>query len=62
MKIFTKMFLAACLFTGFAFSVNAQSVGINATGDAPNVSAMLDVSSTTKEISEELLNKYNKVV
>jgi len=26
----------------------AQSVGINATGDAPNGSAMLDVSSTTR--------------
>jgi len=48
MKNFTKLFLAACLFTGFAFSVNAQSVGINSTGDAPNSSAMLDVSSTTK--------------
>ncbi len=48
MKIFTKMFLAACMITGFAFSLNAQSVGINATGDAPNGSAMLDVSSTNK--------------
>jgi len=48
MKNFTKMFLTACLITGFAFSLNAQSVGINTTGDAPNGSAMLDVSSTTK--------------
>jgi len=48
MKIFTKMFLAACLFTGFAFSVNAQSVGINADGSEPDNSAMLDVSSTSK--------------
>jgi uncharacterized protein (TIGR02145 family) len=48
MKNFTKMFLAACLFTGFAVSLNAQSVGINSTGDAPNSSAMLDVSSTNK--------------
>ena len=42
------MFLAACVLTVFAFGVNAQSVGINATGDAPNGSAMLDVSSTSK--------------
>jgi len=48
MKNFIKMFLAACLLMVFAFGVNAQSVGINATGDAPNGSAMLDVSSTTK--------------
>jgi hypothetical protein len=48
MKKFIKMILAACLLTVFAFSVNAQSVGINATGDAPNGSAMLDVSSTSK--------------
>jgi len=48
MKNFTKLFLAACLITGFAFSVNAQSVGINADGSDPNASAMLDVSSTTK--------------
>jgi len=47
MKNFTKMFLAACMLIGFAFSVNAQSVGINSTGAAPNSSAMLDVSSTT---------------
>ena len=48
MKNFTKLFLAACLLTVFAFSVHAQSVGINATGDAPNGSAMLDVSSSIK--------------
>jgi len=42
------LFLAACLITGFTFSVNAQSVGINATGATPNYSAILDVSSTTK--------------
>jgi hypothetical protein len=48
MKNSTKMFLAACLLTVFAFSVHAQSVGINADGSAPNGSAMLDVSSTSK--------------
>ncbi len=48
MKNFTKMFLAACIITVFAFSVHAQSVGINSTGDAPNSKAMLDVSSTTQ--------------
>jgi len=48
MKNFTKMFLAACLITGLAFSVNAQSVGINSTGDAPNSSAGLDVNFTNK--------------
>jgi len=48
MKNFTNLFLAVCMITGFAFSVNAQSVGINADGSAPDNSAMLDVSSTTK--------------
>jgi hypothetical protein len=48
MKNFIKLFLTACLLGVFAFSVNAQSVGINSTGDAPNSSAILDVSSTTK--------------
>jgi uncharacterized protein (TIGR02145 family) len=48
MRNFIKLFLAASLLTVFAFSVHAQSVGINATGDAPNGSAILDVSSTTK--------------
>jgi hypothetical protein len=48
MKNFIKMFLAACEVTFFAFSVNAQSVGINATGDTQNGSAMLEVSSTSK--------------
>jgi hypothetical protein len=48
MRNFTKLFLVACLFTGFAFSLNAQSVGINADGSAPDNSAMLDVKSTTK--------------
>jgi len=48
MKNFTKMFLAACMITGFAFSVNAQSVGINSDGSTPDNSAMLDVKSTTK--------------
>jgi len=38
----------ACLITGFAFSLNAQSVGINADGSALDNMAMLDVSSTTK--------------
>ena len=41
--IFTLMF--TLLFTSGAF---AQSVGINSDGSAPNSSAMLDVSSTTK--------------
>jgi uncharacterized protein (TIGR02145 family) len=48
MKKIIKMFLAASLLMVFAFGVHAQSVGINATGDAPNGSAMLDVSSTNK--------------
>jgi hypothetical protein len=48
MKNFTKLFLAACMITGFAFVLNAQSVGINADGTAPDNSAMLDVKSTAK--------------
>jgi hypothetical protein len=41
-------FLFAAIFIAFAAIANAQSVGINADGSAPNGSAMLDVSSTTK--------------
>ena len=48
MKNFTKMFLAAFIITGFAFSVNAQGVSINSTGEEPNSKAILDVSSTTQ--------------
>jgi hypothetical protein len=48
MNYFTKLFLATCLLAGFAFSLNAQSVGINATGETPNSKAILDVSSTTQ--------------
>ena len=48
MKNFTNLFLAACMITGFAFTVNAQSVGINADGSAPNSSAGLDVNFTNK--------------
>jgi hypothetical protein len=43
----TKTLLAALL-VALAAIANAQSVGINADGSAPNGSAMLDVSSTTK--------------
>jgi hypothetical protein len=50
MKNFIKMFLAACMITGLSFGLNAQSVGINTDGSAPDNSAMLDVSSTTKGI------------
>jgi hypothetical protein len=39
------VFLISALF--ISLSAHAQSVGINATGAAPNSSAMLDVSSTT---------------
>jgi len=42
------MFLAACIFAGFAFGLNAQNVGIKADGSAPDNSAMLDVSSSNK--------------
>jgi hypothetical protein len=34
----------------FGFELNAQNVAINATGAAPNASAMLDISSTTSGI------------
>ena len=43
-----KTLLFAALIFALAGSVNAQSVGINSNGSAPNGSAMLDVSSTTK--------------
>ena len=47
MKNLKTLLFAAILFAlgGIA---NAQSVGINADGSAPNGSAMLDVSSTSK--------------
>ena len=48
MKNYIKMFLAACMITGSAFSLNAQSVGINADGSVPNSSAGLDVNFTNK--------------
>jgi hypothetical protein len=60
MKKFTKLFLAASLLTVFAFSVHAQSVGINADGSAPNGSAMLDVSSTTKGLLAPRLTAVQK--
>ena len=43
-----KTLLFAAILFALAGSVNAQSVGINADGSAPNASAMLDVSSITK--------------
>ncbi len=48
MKNITKIFLATCLLTGLIYNIDAQSVGINADGSAPDNSAMLDVSSTSK--------------
>jgi len=48
MRNFTKLFLAAYLLTGLTFSLNAQSVGINAVGTAPDNSALLDVNSESK--------------
>ena len=48
MKNITKIFLATCLLTGLIYNIDAQSVGINADGSAPDNSAMLDVNSTTK--------------
>jgi hypothetical protein len=47
MKNLIKVFLVACLITGFAFSVNAQ-IAITTDGSDPNGSAMLDVKSTSK--------------
>ena len=41
-----KLFILFAIFTTVA--AMAQSVGINANGSAPNASALLDVSSTTK--------------
>jgi hypothetical protein len=43
-----KLLLTAVLLFAMAAITNAQSVGINSDGSAPNSSAMLDVSSTTK--------------
>ena len=40
--------LAIALFVAMATFSQAQNVGINSTGDTPDPSAMLDVSSTTK--------------
>jgi len=43
-----KSFLLLLVFLFTGVLANSQSVGINSTGDPPNSSAMLDVSSTTK--------------
>ena len=43
-----KTLLFAAIFFALAGIVNAQSVGINSDGSAPNGSAMLDVSSSSK--------------
>jgi len=56
MKYFTKLFLAACMITGFAFSLNAQSVGINTDGSTPDNSAILDVKSTNQGLLLPRLN------
>ena len=45
-----KSLLAIALFVSMAIFSQAQNVGINSTGDTPDPSAMLDVSSTTKGI------------
>jgi uncharacterized protein (TIGR02145 family) len=45
-NLMKKLFILFAIFTTFA--TTAQSVGINADGSAANVSAMLDISSTTK--------------
>ena len=47
MKNLKTLLFAAILFA-MATVTNAQNVGINSAGSAPNSSAMLDVSSTTK--------------
>ena len=47
MKNLKTLLFAVTLFA-LAVSANAQSVGINSDGSAPNGSAMLDVNSTTK--------------
>jgi uncharacterized protein (TIGR02145 family) len=43
-----KLFLTAAMVLVTAISAQAQSVGINSTGNPPNSSAMLDVSATNK--------------
>ncbi|MEI6140554.1 MAG: hypothetical protein WCP85_14900, partial [Mariniphaga sp.] len=43
-----KLFLAAAMLLGIAIAVQAQNVGINSTGNAPNSSAMLDVSAANR--------------
>ena len=43
-----RALLAAALIIAMAGITNAQSVGINANGSAPDGSAMLDVSSTAR--------------
>ncbi len=61
MKNFTKMFLAVCMITVFAFSVHAQSVGINSDGTAPDNSAILDVKSTSKGFLPPRMTRAERV-
>lgn len=44
-----KYFLLLSILMSFTeFSINAQNVGINTTGAAPNASAMLDLDATDR--------------
>jgi hypothetical protein len=47
-KQMKKYFITLCLTLLCLVKLNAQNVGINATGAAPNASAILDVSATDK--------------
>ena len=50
MKRTTLLLVVTAMIFGFNLSTSAQSVGINSTGDAPNNSAMLDVSASNKGV------------
>jgi hypothetical protein len=47
-KQFIKLSCLTICFASLAFAVNAQNVGINSSGAAPNSSSMLDIDATNK--------------
>ena len=52
MKKFVSIYvlLTGILSLGFFSTLQAQNVGVNATGATPDASAMLDISSTTSGV------------
>ncbi len=57
-----KPFILSLLLISLATGMHAQNIGINSTGIAPDKSAMLDVSSTTKGMLVPRMNILQRTV